>query len=67
MAAGALISWGGFQILGMAHFLPFHPSVALAFAFVWGVGLVHPAVSACSGMTRRVSGNDVAAQPSAAR
>jgi len=67
MAAGALISWGGFQILGMAHFLPFHPSVALAFAFVWGVGLVHPAVSAYSGMTRRVFENDLAAQPSAAR
>ena len=43
-AAGALVAWGGFQLLGLAHFLPFHPSVALAFAFVWGVGLVHPEV-----------------------
>ena len=41
-AGGALLSWVGFQVLGLAHFLPFHPSVALAFAFVWGVGLVHP-------------------------
>jgi hypothetical protein len=51
-AAGALVAWGGFQLLGLAHFLPFHPGVALAFAFVWGVGLVHPEVLVLA--TRRV-------------
>ena len=30
------------QTLGIAHYLPFHPSVALGFALIWGVGLVHP-------------------------
>ena len=67
MAAGALISWGGFQILGLAHFLPFHPSVALAFAFVWGVGLVHPTLVRFSGMAERGFPPDPPPQPSAAR
>jgi len=69
-AAGALIAWAGYQILGLAHFLPFHPSVALAFAFVWGVGLVHPAVSTYAGAAAPVSENDegtVVVQASAAR
>jgi O-antigen ligase len=44
IALGAALSWIGYQILGVAHHLPFHPSVALAFALVWGVGLVHPGV-----------------------
>ena len=42
MALGAALSWIGYQTLGIAHYLPFHPSVALGFALVWGVGLVHP-------------------------
>lgn len=42
VALGALLSWLGYQTLGVAHHLPFHPSVALGFALVWGVGLVHP-------------------------
>src|SRR5262249_44766577 len=42
LALGAALSWIGYQTLGIAHYLPFHPSVALAFALVWGVGLVHP-------------------------
>jgi O-antigen ligase len=41
-ALGAALSWIGYQTLGIAHYLPFHPSVALGFALVWGVGLVHP-------------------------
>jgi len=42
VALGAALSWVGYQTLGIAHYLPFHPSVALGFALVWGVGLVHP-------------------------
>lgn len=42
VALGAGLSWLGYQTLGVAHYLPFHPSVALGFALVWGVGLVHP-------------------------
>jgi O-antigen ligase len=42
VALGGALSWLGYQILGVAHFLPFHPSVALGFALVWGVALVHP-------------------------
>ncbi|HVP61300.1 MAG TPA: O-antigen ligase family protein [Myxococcaceae bacterium] len=42
VALGAALSWAGYQTLGIAHHLPFHPSVALGFALIWGVGLVHP-------------------------
>jgi len=42
VALGAALSWIGYQALGIAHYLPFHPSVALGFALVWGVGLVYP-------------------------
>ena len=42
VALGAALSWLGYHTLGVAHHLPFHPSVALGFALVWGVGLVHP-------------------------
>ncbi|MGZ3444687.1 MAG: O-antigen ligase family protein [Myxococcaceae bacterium] len=42
VALGAALSWLGYQTLGVAHHLPFHPSVSLGFALVWGVGLVHP-------------------------
>ena len=42
LALGAALSWIGYQPLGIAHYLPFHPSVALGFALVWGVGLVYP-------------------------
>lgn len=42
IALGAVLSWIGYQTLGAAHYLPFHPSVALAFALVWGVGLTRP-------------------------
>jgi len=41
-AAGALLAWATFQALGLVHHLPFHSSVHLTFALVWGVGLVHP-------------------------
>lgn len=42
VALGAALSWLGYHTLGLAHHLPFHPSVALGFALVWGTGLVHP-------------------------
>ncbi len=38
-ATGALLSWGGFHILSVVHYLPFHTGVYLAFSFVWGLGL----------------------------
>jgi O-antigen ligase len=38
-ATGALLSFVGFHILSLVHYLPFHPSVHLSFAFVWGLGL----------------------------
>jgi O-antigen ligase len=40
-AAGALLSWVGFQALGLVHYLPFHSSVHLTFALVFGVGLAY--------------------------
>jgi O-antigen ligase len=40
-AAGGLLAWVGFQALGLAHHLPFHSSVHLTFALVWGVGLAY--------------------------
>lgn len=38
-ATGALLSFVGFHVLGLVHYLPFHPSVYLSFMFVWGLGL----------------------------
>jgi hypothetical protein len=38
-ATGALLSFVGFHILSLVHYLPFHPSVHLSFAFIWGLGL----------------------------
>lgn len=38
-AAGALLSWLGFHVLSLVHYLPFHSSVHLSFALVWGLGL----------------------------
>ncbi len=38
-AAGALLSLGGFLLLSLVHYLPFHSSVHLSFAFFWGLGL----------------------------
>lgn len=46
VATGALLSFGGFHVLSLVHYLPFHSSVHLAFAFIWGLGLCHvPAVT----------------------
>lgn len=39
LAGGALLSFLGFHLLGLVHYLPFHSSVALSFAFIWGLGL----------------------------
>jgi hypothetical protein len=38
-ATGSLLSFVGFHILSLVHYLPFHTSVHLSFAFVWGLGL----------------------------
>ncbi|MBJ6764212.1 O-antigen ligase family protein [Myxococcaceae bacterium JPH2] len=38
-ATGALLSFVGFHVLALVHYLPFHPSVHLSFMFVWGLGL----------------------------
>ncbi|MCY1076899.1 O-antigen ligase family protein [Archangium lansingense] len=38
-ATGALLSFVGFHILSMVHYLPYHTSVHLTFAFFWGLGL----------------------------
>lgn len=38
-ATGALLSFGGFHILSLVHYLPFHPNVHLSFALIWGLGL----------------------------
>ncbi|WP_224245163.1 O-antigen ligase family protein [Hyalangium gracile] len=39
LATGALLSFVGFHILSLVHYLPFHPSVHLSFSFIWGLGL----------------------------
>ncbi|WP_141592607.1 O-antigen ligase WaaL [Myxococcus sp. AB056] len=38
-ATGALLSWVGFHILALVHYLPFHSSVYLSFSLIWGLGL----------------------------
>ncbi|MDY7224868.1 O-antigen ligase family protein [Hyalangium rubrum] len=38
-ATGALLSFVGFHILSLVHYLPFHSSVHLSFMFIWGLGL----------------------------
>jgi O-antigen ligase len=40
-ATGALLSFGGFHLLSLVHYLPFHSSVHLSFAYIWGLGLCH--------------------------
>ncbi|RKH86993.1 O-antigen ligase domain-containing protein [Corallococcus sp. AB045] len=38
-ATGALLSFVGFHVLALVHYLPFHPSVHLSFMLIWGLGL----------------------------
>jgi O-antigen ligase len=38
-ALGALLSFVGFLLLSLVHYLPFHTSVHLSFALFWGLGL----------------------------
>jgi len=38
-AAGALLSWLGFVVLGQVHYLPYHTGVHLTFALIWGLAL----------------------------
>lgn len=54
VASGALLSWTGFQLLGLVHYLPYHSGVHLTFALVWGLGL-SPAIDAGSHKGRRSS------------
>jgi O-antigen ligase len=42
-ALGALLCWVAFHALAVVHHLPFHSSVHLTFALVWGMGLVRDA------------------------
>lgn len=52
LAGGALLSFAGFHVLGLVHYLPFHSGVALSFYFVWGLGLVAPVREALSSARR---------------
>ena len=45
IAAGALLSFAGFHLLSLVHYLQHHSGVYLTFALVWGLGLA-PAASA---------------------
>ena len=38
-ASGGLLALGAFHVLGLVHYLPFHPSVHLCFGLFWGLGL----------------------------
>jgi O-antigen ligase len=42
IAAGALLSFAGFHLLSLVHYLPHHTGVYLSFALVWGLGLAPP-------------------------
>ena len=44
IAAGALLSFAGFHLLSLVHYLQHHTGVYLSFALVWGLGLA-PAAS----------------------
>ena len=44
IAAGALLSFGGFHLLSLVHYLQHHTGVYLSFALAWGLGLA-PAVA----------------------
>jgi O-antigen ligase len=39
IAAGALLSFAGFHLLSLVHYLQHHTGVYLSFALVWGLGL----------------------------
>jgi len=39
IAAGALLSFGGFHLLSLVHYLQHHTGVYLSFALAWGLGL----------------------------
>jgi O-antigen ligase len=47
IAAGALLSFAGFHLLSLVHYLQHHTGVYLSFALVWGLGLA-PAASAAA-------------------
>ncbi|NBD10875.1 O-antigen ligase family protein [Corallococcus silvisoli] len=51
-ATGALLSFVGFHVLGLVHYLPFHSSVHLSFMLVWGLGLCER-----EGVVRPLSGS----------
>ena len=39
IAAGALLSFAGFHLLSLVHYLQHHTGVYLSFALAWGLGL----------------------------
>jgi O-antigen ligase len=39
IAAGALLSFGGFHLLSLVHYLQHHTGVYLSFALAWGLGV----------------------------
>jgi O-antigen ligase len=46
IAAGALLSFAGFHLLGLVHYLQHHTGVYLSFALAWGLGLAPAAATA---------------------
>jgi O-antigen ligase len=53
IALGALASFVGFHALGLVHYLPFHSSVALAFYFIWGLGLASASAAGAESSDQR--------------
>ena len=46
IAAGALLSFAGFHLLSVVHYLQHHTGVYLSFALMWGLGLAPPTATA---------------------
>ncbi len=63
-ATGALLSWVGFHILALVHYLPFHSSVYLSFSFIWGLGLCEGS-RVLRGRAERVSCVELSGSPGA--
>jgi hypothetical protein len=55
VALGALLSWLGFHLLSLVHYLPYHTGVYLSFGLIWGLGLVaNVPASSVQSSTRRL-------------
>jgi hypothetical protein len=44
IGVGALLSWLGFHLLSLVHYVPYHTGVYLSFGLVWGLGIARPPV-----------------------